>query len=151
LVLADPVFAPDDPRVRAGARGAAVAAAAPLPAGDDALVRAAADAGMTRFERLRFSRVEAASLTSPTRAGQSVTALDFAASRPWLLSTDLSPYRVVHLATHGLLDSRRPALSGLVLSLVDQDGHPQDGFLRLNDIFGLRLSADLVVMSACQT
>jgi CHAT domain-containing protein len=58
---------------------------------------------------------------------------------------------MLHFSTHGLLDSRHPELSGLVLSLVDEVGQPQEGFLRLNEIYGLRLNADLVVLSACQT
>jgi CHAT domain-containing protein len=158
LVLADPVFAADDSRVRARARVPAAdarAGAATLTASQQpetaALIRAAADAGLARFERLHFSRIEAGAIAALAPADQNLIALDFKASRPWLLANDLSPYRVVHFATHGLLDSRRPGLSGLVLSLVDEQGHPQDGFLRLNDIFGLRLNAELVVMSACQT
>jgi CHAT domain-containing protein len=38
-----------------------------------------------------------------------------------------------------------------VLSLVDRKRRPQNGFLKLNDIFNLELSADLVVLSACET
>src|SRR4029077_7941258 len=41
--------------------------------------------------------------------------------------------------------------SGIVLSLVDERGQAQDGFLRLHEIYNLKLSADLVVLSACQT
>ena len=63
----------------------------------------------------------------------------------------LGLFRSIHIATHGLLNTVRPELSGVVLSLVDESGHPQDGFLRLQDIYNLRLSADLVVLSACQT
>ncbi len=48
-------------------------------------------------------------------------------------------------------DDAHPALSGIVLSLVDHHGRPQDGFLRLHDIYGLRLATDLVVLSGCQT
>ena len=57
----------------------------------------------------------------------------------------------MHFATHGLLNSEHPELSGLVLSLVDQQGRPQDGFLQLQDIYNLNLPADLVVLSACET
>jgi CHAT domain-containing protein len=67
------------------------------------------------------------------------------------MAGDLSKYRVLHFATHGLLNSRNPELSGIVLSLVDEKGRPVDGFLRLNEIYNLNLSADLVVLSACQT
>jgi len=66
-------------------------------------------------------------------------------------SGELSKYRYVHFATHGVLDSERPGLSALVLSMVDEQGKPQDGFLRANDIYNLRLPAELVVLSACQT
>ena len=58
---------------------------------------------------------------------------------------------MIHFATHGLLDSRHPELSGIVLSMVDRNGNPQDGFLRLDEIYNLKLNADLVVLSACQT
>src|SRR5262249_7889445 len=78
-------------------------------------------------------------------------ALDFDASRETVLSGDLGQYRILHLATHSLLDNQRPELSGVVLSLVDRCGRPQNGFLRLYDIYNLRLGSDLVVLSACQT
>ncbi|HET8643847.1 MAG TPA: CHAT domain-containing protein, partial [Vicinamibacteria bacterium] len=45
----------------------------------------------------------------------------------------------------------RPDLSGLVFSLVDEKGAAQDGFLRMPDVYNLRLPADLVVLSGCQT
>ena len=77
--------------------------------------------------------------------------MDFSASRSAATSPDLAQYRIVHFATHGVLDSRTPALSGIVLSLVDRQGRPVDGFLRLWDIYNLRLPIDLVVLSACQT
>jgi len=50
-----------------------------------------------------------------------------------------------------MLNNERPELSGVVLSMVDRDGRAQNGFLRLYDIYNLRLSAELVVLSACQT
>jgi len=39
----------------------------------------------------------------------------------------------------------------VVHSLADRTGHPQNGFLRLYDIYNLRLASDLVVLSACRT
>jgi CHAT domain-containing protein len=69
-----------------------------------------------------------------------------AAARP-----ELADYRFVHFATHGVVDSARPELSGLVLSLVDRKGAPQDGFLRVHELYNLNLGADLVVLSACRT
>ncbi|WP_026098849.1 CHAT domain-containing protein, partial [Kamptonema formosum] len=58
---------------------------------------------------------------------------------------------IVHFATHGFANSQNPELSGIVLSLLDEKGDLQNGILRLNDIFNLKLPADLVVLSACQT
>jgi len=78
-------------------------------------------------------------------------ATDFGASRATATSAELGQYRIVHFATHGLLNSEHPELSGLVLSLVDEQGKSQDGFLRLHDIYNLNLPVDLVVLSACST
>jgi CHAT domain-containing protein/tetratricopeptide (TPR) repeat protein len=55
----------------------------------------------------------------------------------------------VHLATHGLLDEVEPILSGLALA---QDDDPkEDGFLQAHEILELRIPAELVVLSACNT
>jgi len=64
---------------------------------------------------------------------------------------ELGGYQIVHFATHGLFDSEHPELSAIVLSLVDEEGKQQNGFLRLNDIYGLKLPVELVVLSACNT
>jgi CHAT domain-containing protein len=68
-----------------------------------------------------------------------------------VMDEKLSDYRIVHFATHGLINNQHPDLSGIVLSLVDEQGRPQNGFLRIYDIYNLKLNADLVVLSACQT
>ncbi|MEM7350945.1 MAG: CHAT domain-containing protein, partial [Acidobacteriota bacterium] len=61
------------------------------------------------------------------------------------------PYSILHLATHGVLDTRRPELSSLLFSRLDSEGRPIDGHLRLFDIYHLQLDAELVVLSACRT
>jgi len=78
-------------------------------------------------------------------------AIDFKASRGTIGETDFTRYRVVHFATHGFVDYEHPELSGLVFSMVDEKGTPQDGFLRMHDIYNLKLPVDLVVLSACNT
>ncbi|HEX9942078.1 MAG TPA: CHAT domain-containing protein, partial [Thermoanaerobaculia bacterium] len=132
-VLADPVFGAADPRVTPGAE----AAPASLRNG--------------RFERLLSSRQEAREILALVPPGRGLPLLDFAASRQSVLSGRLEPYRLVHFATHGVLDSRYPELSGVALSMVDERGRPRDGFLRVHDIYRLNLPADLVVLSACET
>ncbi|HTS47814.1 MAG TPA: CHAT domain-containing tetratricopeptide repeat protein, partial [Bryobacteraceae bacterium] len=143
-VFADPVFRADDERVRGSQT------TPPTPE-DDVLTRAAEESGFGSLVRLHFSREEAQAIDRLTPAGQKWIALDFDASRASAEEPKLSRYRIVHFATHGLIDSRHPDLSGIVLSLVDRQGRPQNGFLRLHEIYDLKLNADLVVLSACQT
>jgi len=166
-VLADPVFDPEDSRVLktntqrdpgAATRGDAdpeAAAASSDSSAEDSLTRSAAEVGLTRegqhFRRLFFSRREADSILEQVPDGAGAKFLDFRASRTTAKSPDLAKYRVVHFATHGWLDSEHPELSGLVLSMVDEHGKAQNGFLELQDIYNLNLHADVVVLSACQT
>ena len=116
------------------------------------LTRALADVnGKLELPRLRFTRQEAAAIMAVAPGEINLQALDFQASRRTAVSPSLAQYRIVHFATHGLLDSKHPELSGLVLSLVDPQGRSQNGFLGLEDIYNLNLPADLVVLSACET
>jgi CHAT domain-containing protein/tetratricopeptide (TPR) repeat protein len=129
-VVADPVFSAADARVApASGRGS----------------------GPEEFARLRFSRTEADEITRLAGADEAFRALDFDASRETVLSEEFGRHRIVHFATHALLDNEHPELSSVVLSRVDRDGHPRNGFLRLYDIYNLRLGSDLVVLSACET
>jgi CHAT domain-containing protein len=100
---------------------------------------------------LPFTRREATSIVKLLPQRQRFLALDFKASKATATSPELSQYRIVHFATHGLLDSIRPELSGLVLSLVDEQGNPQDGFLQLHEVYNLNLPAELIVLSSCRT
>ena len=183
VVLADPVFSRDDPRVaQAASAGALVnrnpkATPAGAPGGGsdspsssasssvsdsaspnaDDLERAelsersAKESGLPGFDRLRASRREAETIVELAGKNNAVEELDFDSSRETATSESLGQYRIIHIATHGLLNSRNPELSGLVFSLVDRQGEPQNGFLEAQDIYNLKLGADLVVLSACQT
>jgi CHAT domain-containing protein len=138
-VLADPVFDPRDPRVTGRSIGEKLRGA---------------ERGSPVFERLPASRREAdaiAAIAALAPSGQVLEALDFQADRPLVLSDRLRAFRIVHFATHGVIDSEHPSLSGLALSMVDAAGRPQEGFLHLHDIYNLRLDADLVVLSGCRT
>ncbi|MBA2734144.1 MAG: CHAT domain-containing protein [Acidobacteria bacterium] len=166
-VLADPVFDKDDARVklREGTRQQNESAAATPSRGKTGGVPpgviltpavasnrvAAPGKGGLSLPRLSFSRREAEAILAAVPAGEGMSALNFQASRATALSPELAQYRILHFATHGLLDSQRPELSALVLSLVDEQGQPQNGFIRLNEIYNLNLPADLVMLSACQT
>ncbi len=152
-VLADPVFQDDDSRVRGKSgttdAGPELGDVPVLLRGD--LARSAADLGIARFPRLPFTRQEADTILGLVPEDQRLAALDFDASRATVSGGELGRFRIVHFATHGLLNNRHPELSGLVLSLVDEQGLPRDGFLRAYEIYDLELSAELVVLSACRT
>jgi CHAT domain-containing protein/Tfp pilus assembly protein PilF len=157
-VLADPVFESSDPRLASAKNGTSSGETMAAPAADaglSELTRAIRtmnfSAARVGFTRLPFSRQEAASIIALTPRGTGLKATDFEASRDLALSRQLSEYRIVHFATHGLLNSERPELSGLVFSLIDREGKPQDGFLRLHEVYNLQFNADLVVLSACET
>ena len=166
-VIADPVFDKEDIRVRKRAASkttetsqpadikTAVKTSAVMTAAAAEFERAAIEAGAAEetlaVPRLLFSRREAQAILASAPDGKSMAALNFNASRATATGGLLARYRYVHFATHGLLNSQHPELSGIVLSLVDEQGRPQDGFLRLHEIYNLKLSAELLVLSACQT
>jgi tetratricopeptide (TPR) repeat protein len=147
-VFSDPVFQPDDPRVKQASPGAEKASGDKT---ESDLVRSARETGLRSFERLIHTRKEAEAIVALAPPEQGFKALDFAASRATVLNAGLDQYRIVHFATHGLLNSQRPELSGIVLSLVDEAGRAQEGFLRVYEIYNLKLNAELVVLSACST
>jgi len=145
-VFADPVYEPEDNRV---ARSTAPAGEpSPASAGGQNAAEAARGIGL---QRIPFSRQEAEAILGLAPPRSRFAALDFAASRSAATSAELGEYQILHFATHGLVNDGHPELSGLVLSLFDKTGEPQDGFLRLNDLFNLKLNAELVVLSACRT
>ena len=136
-VLADPVFEADDPRLRvvAGARRSGTSPASRRGG----------------YPRLAATRQEADAILALAPEGTTLRAVDFDASRTTATSPDLAQYRFVHFATHGVFDDDNPGLSGVVLSTFGPRGQVQDGMLRLHDIYGLHLPAEMVVLSACNT
>lgn len=147
-VFADPVFQRKDERVHS-----TLHPAAPESIVEADVVRSAQESGLASgtLPRLPFTRREANALLALVSPDRRKAALDFQASRKTALSRDLGNYRIVHFATHGLLNSLHPELSGIVLSLVDQKGSEQRGFLAVADVLNMSLHADLVVLSGCRT
>jgi CHAT domain-containing protein/Tfp pilus assembly protein PilF len=127
-VIADPVF--DSADVRAGYAGSS---------------------RPPRFARLPFTRAEARAILSVAPKHEALAAFDFDADRDLFTSKRLTQYRIVHIATHAVIDPERPELSSLVFSQIDRRGKPRDGYLRLYEIASLRLRAKLVTLSACGT
>jgi CHAT domain-containing protein/Flp pilus assembly protein TadD len=145
VAIADPVFSPNDDRFKTSQPQQTNAATIPAE-----VKRSASDIAVN-LDRLQYSRKEAEQILALVPENQRFSAFDFTANRTTATLPDLSQYRFIHLATHGLLNTIHPELSGVVLSLFDENGADTDGFLRLNDIFNLNLPAELVVLSACET
>jgi len=159
-VLANPVFGEDDERVSAAIKkkpeGGTLTMQSQPPQSEPAnssrnAKTAMRDAGIDKLDRLPYSYDEALAIMNVVPKGEYFAALGFEANRATAMSPVLSNYRYVHFATHGILNLEHPELSGIVLSLVDKNGAPQDGYLFLHDIYNLNLPAELVVLSACQT
>jgi CHAT domain-containing protein len=147
-VIANPVFSPDDNRFALARRQAGKTSQA--LAGE--LMRAwESGSGEKEIPALPFSEREGSAIIKLAPPDSSLLAMGFDATRSLLESQRLSKYRFIHFATHGLMNSTHPELSGLILSLYKPDGKKVDGFLRMHEIYNLNLPSDLVVLSACQT
>ncbi|HEY9646825.1 MAG TPA: CHAT domain-containing protein, partial [Chroococcidiopsis sp.] len=146
-VIADPVFGTDDERYPNPNPDTSSDSGPPIPGGD------ARGAG-GRFLRLRGTGIEAAEIIhfADDEGYDYIALTGFEATRHAILE-NLSNFRIIHFATHGVLNDDNPGQSGLVLTQIDPQGVAQgdEGFLRMPDVFGLNLPADLVVLSACQT
>lgn len=136
-VVADPVFSASDERL--------------APAESVALERSSRKLDPGPFPRLAATAREAKAILRLAPPGETFLAQGPDASRDLVLSGVLGRYRIVHFATHGLLHPVLPERSGLVLSLYDERGRRRDGFLPAPEVARLKLPAELVVLSACQT
>ncbi|MBW1843245.1 MAG: CHAT domain-containing protein [Deltaproteobacteria bacterium] len=170
-MFADPVFSDTDPRLNPSARSAAAAppndgrvghaqASGRDPADrstDSATAErklasiASVRGGGANLGRLPHTANEADQITRVVPDGDFLKRVGFDASREAALDPELSNYRIIHFATHAKFNETEPGLSGLIFSQFDDQGHAQDGFVRLHDIYDLRLPAELVVLSACDT
>ena len=148
-ILADPVFSPDDERVKGKITQATTEKLEENNLGLNRSLRASNRQWPP--ERLAFTRQEAQTISSLFPSASSSQKIDFDASRTNATDGSLANYQIVHFATHGIANSQNPELSGIVMSMVDDKGNFVNGFLRLTDIFNLKLAANLVVLSACQS
>lgn len=143
-VFADPVFSASDDRVVRNDKAVAMSGSS----GSDTVLRGLSERGGLR--RLAYASDEADSI-SAAASGNAWVLKGFGASRDNAMSEAIGQYAIVHFATHGLVNTERPELSGIVLSMLKPDGTSADGFLQLHDVFNLKLSAELTVLSACDT
>lgn len=150
-IFADPVFGSDDQRFAATHKEATPSYLAQDTQMRQALRDVNSNWSNGNIPRLIASRSEADGIVAVIPTADNLTAVDFEANKQRVMAADLSRYRLIHFATHGVLDNKNPELSGLLLSRIDENGHPKDAFLRLDDIYNLKLNSDLVVLSACNS
>ncbi|MEZ2226311.1 MAG: tetratricopeptide repeat protein [Microcoleus sp.] len=148
-ILADPVFSPDDERIKGKLTKETTEKLESNNLGLNRSLRAS-NLGWPP-SRLPFTRQESQIILSLVPSASNSEKIDFSATRTTAIDGSLANYKIVHFATHGIANSQNPELSGILMSMVDDKGNPVNGFLRLNDIFNLKLSANLVVLSACQS
>jgi CHAT domain-containing protein/predicted negative regulator of RcsB-dependent stress response len=160
LIIADPVFNSNDARAKkttgtpasdAEVRGLGIQGALADVAGSSAPAKPDAAMEGLPLARLTGTRTEAEQISrlAKTAGGQADVWLDLDANEDNLGTRDITKYRVIHVATHGLLNAERPQFTGVVLSLVGNKTH--DGFVRTDEVFNLRLGSPLVMLSACET
>lgn len=134
-VVADPIFDARDERFPQRAAGGV-----------------AGSPGEPRFQRLRHVKTEVNAILGVAPPGAPVALLEgFEANRDNVMSGRLENFRIIHFATHAVVDSFHPELSKIVLTQVDESGRERPGHLGLQDIYDLTLPAELVVLSACRT
>ena len=160
LIIADPVFNSNDARAKKGTapaandaeiRGLGIQASLSDVAGTTTPAAPGAAMEGLPLARLNGTRLEADQISKLAKAsgGQADVWLDLDANEENVVTRDVSKYRVIHVATHGLLNAERPQFTGVVLSLVGNKTH--DGFVRTDEVFNLRLGSPLVMLSACET
>ncbi len=101
------------------------------------------------FFRLKYSGFEIDKISSLFKKRKRKIFRREEASKEQLINHSLDDYKIIHFATHSIIDEKIPARSSIVLSL-DED-LTQDGFLQMREIYNLKLNSDLVTLSSCQT
>lgn len=152
-VIADPVFSTADARFKSSTPGKAAPVNTVSTGNDTRIIEhlAGGSGAQLTIQRLPFTRQEADQILAVAPSDSNLKAVDFRANRSMVTSGELGQYRYVHFATHGYVDTARAGLSAIVLSMIDEQGNAQDGFVRTHDIYNLKLPAELVVLSACET
>jgi CHAT domain-containing protein/Tfp pilus assembly protein PilF len=123
-----------------------------------ATLRATSASGRLNFQPLPYSHTEIEGIAKLfAKDDRELFFREAATEENVKVPQRLSSYRMIHFSTHGYVNEARPRFSGLVLSLIpnssaEKTNPPtEDGLLAAYEIFNLKLKADLVVLSACET
>ncbi|HEY0728821.1 MAG TPA: CHAT domain-containing protein, partial [Pyrinomonadaceae bacterium] len=153
-VVADPVFNRNDERVQSEGSSSTITSAASNQPENASVAQAQVLrdlGGADGPPRLLHSSEEADAISAAAPRGTTMVAKGFEATREMAMSQRIGEYQIVHFATHGFFYNKHPELSGIVMTMVDRAGTEKNGVMPLHDIYSLDLSAELTVLSACQT
>lgn len=98
---------------------------------------------------LPFSKMEAQEIAKMFPNPLCDVYLEDEAIEEYIKNMPLNGYQIIHFAGHGFSDGNHPFRSALILSASPQ--RREDGYLRMSEIGQLKMNADLIVLSACQT
>lgn len=109
--------------------------------------------GYASWADLPGTRKEVVGITQIVPSAKVLLGTDVSEARMKEMSRDasLAKYRMLHFATHGITSPEDPSLSALVLSQTREKAPREDGYLTMREIAKLRVDADQVVLSACNT
>jgi CHAT domain-containing protein len=146
LLVADPVYSSDDPRLAARSSGTQ------RPADKLAnLLRMRSGTDPAKLERLVASARESEQIRALPGLRRVDLLEGFDATRANVLAQNLAQYRFIHIASHGFIDSEIPQLSALILGAWDRNGRVADQYVRAGDLLARTFDAEVVVLSACDT
>ena len=150
-VIADPVYDAEDSRAIGRKTPRKISEPVHLSKVSPAVEQGPIRDCQGRLQRLPFSRREAETIVALVPHEKNLVVYGFDATVRMAQSPELGQYQYIHMAVHGCIDKDHPELSGVAFSLIDRTGHSQDGILRLHQIYNLKLNADLIVLSGCET
>jgi CHAT domain-containing protein len=102
-----------------------------------------------KLGRLEHSRLELTKIAALFNKSKTFSLYGQEASEPLIKYQNLNGYKILHFAAHTLIDDKNPGRSSIILAL--NQNREEDGFLQMREIFNLKMNADLVTLSACET
>ena len=141
-IFADPVYEREDDRLAGRRRGSGLSDPGPVsdPTGS-----------VVNLTRLSSSSGEALRIRSLVGEDKSELFLGFLATPGQVRTSSTLDHRILHLAAHSFVKPGHRGIAAVALSMYAEDGSPQNGFLKLPEIYRLKLKSNLVVLSSCDT
>ncbi|MFC1836058.1 tetratricopeptide repeat protein [Thermodesulfobacteriota bacterium] len=147
LIMSDPVFGPEDERMSNFRQPTTIRL---MGAFSERLMDIKSETGLP-IERLPLT-AELGENLKDLYPGETDLYTGMYATKPTLFKLPLARYRSMVFATHGYLGTNLPGVREPALILTNTDkARDKDGFLRMSEVMGLQMNADMVALTACQT